>query len=158
MSVSALSRESNLSRSFLYLLKDDRQVPSIDTLVALFEAVGVDDVRLAEPDEPGELAISVDGRPFWIRLPSSHRRTDRSRAAMQSLAISAALFDDEPSSASPPAPRAASYSRSAAGGLSRSSKSHDRQRQLSELLATAGELDKDRLALLIEHAKLLARG
>jgi len=33
MSVSQLSRDSSLSRSFLYLLKDDRQVPSLDTLV-----------------------------------------------------------------------------------------------------------------------------
>ena len=158
MSVSALSRESNLSRSFLYLLKDDRQVPSIDTLVALFEAVGVDDVRLAEPDEPGELAITVDGRPFWIRLPSSHRRTERSRAAMQSLAVASAVFDDDPSAAPASAPRAAAYSRSASGNLSRSSKTNERQRLLSELLAAAGELDKERLALLVEHAKLLARG
>ena len=155
MSVSQLSRDSNLSRSFLYLLKDDRQVPSLDTLVALFEAIGVDEVRPSEPGEPGELAIQVDGKPFWIRFPSTHRRTERSRTALQSFAASGSWADEE---AMMVAAAPASYSRSSGSGYTRSAKNDERQRLLSELLAAAGELDKERLRLLLDHAKLLGRG
>jgi len=157
-SVSQLSRDANLSRSFLYLLKDDRQVPSLDSLVTLFEAVGVDEVRIADSDEPGELALVIDGRPWWVRLPSSSRRAARSRSALQtlnapSLSASAMSYDvgaDEPLllSAAP-----ASYSRDS--GFTRKTRTDDRQRLLGELLAAAGALDKQRLELLVENAKLL---
>lgn len=155
MSVSQLSRDSSLSRSFLYLLKDDRQVPSLDTLVALFEAIGVDEVRPSEPGEPGELAIQVDGKPFWIRFPSSHRRTERSRTALQSFAASGSWADEEPLMV---AAAPATYSRGSGSGYTRSAKNDERQRLLSELLAAAGELDKERLRLLLDHARLLGRG
>jgi hypothetical protein len=155
MSVSQLSRDSSLSRSFLYLLKDDRQVPSLDTLVSLFEAIGVDEVRPSDPGEPGELAIQVDGKPFWIRFPASHRRTERSRTALQSFAASGSWADEEPLMV---AAAPASYSRSSGSGYTRSAKNDERQRLLSELLAAAGELDKERLRLLLDHAKLLGRG
>jgi transcriptional regulator with XRE-family HTH domain len=159
MSVSQLSRDSNLSRSFLYLLKDDRQVPSLDTLVALFEAIGIDDVRPTEPGEPGELAIRVDDKPFWIRFPNSHRRTERSRAALQSFAASGSWADEEQPTLLAAAPQA-SYSRGSgsASGYTRSARNDERQRLLTELLAAAGNLDKERLALLLDHAKLLGRG
>ena len=156
MSVSQLSRDSSLSRSFLYLLKDDRQVPSLDTLVSLFEAIGIDEVRPSDPGEPGELAIRVDDKPYWIRFPSSHRRTERSRTALQSFAASGTWADDEPvlMAAAP----AASYARSAGAGYAKTSRNDERQRLLSELLAAAGELDKERLRLLLDHARLLGRG
>lgn len=156
MSVSQLSRDSNLSRSFLYLLKDDRQVPSLDTLVALFEAIGIDEVRPSEPGEPGELAIRVDDKPFWIRFPSSHRRTERSRTALQSFAASGSWADEEPTRMAA-APQA-SHSKAAASGYTRSPRNDERQRLLGELLSAAGELDKERLRLLLDHAKLLGRG
>lgn len=155
MSVSQLSRDSNVSRSFLYLLKDDRQVPSLDTLVALFEAMGIDEVRPADPGEPGELAILVDTKPYWIRLPGNSRRTERSRAALQSFAASS-WTDDEAAPLMAAAPQA-SYSRSTSG-YARTSRNDERQRLLSELLAAANDLDKDRLAILLDHAKLLRRG
>ena len=58
MSVSEFARRSQLSRSFLYLLRDDKQVPSLDTLVTLFRALEVDDVRVADVGEPGDLALA----------------------------------------------------------------------------------------------------
>jgi transcriptional regulator with XRE-family HTH domain len=154
-SVSQLSRDANLSRSFLYLLKDDRQVPSLDSLVTLFEAVGVDEVRIADPDEPGELALVIEGRPWWVRLPSSSRRAARSRSALQTLSAPSASMsydlgsDDAVVVGSAPA----SYSRDS--GFSRKTATDDRQRLLGELLAAASALDKQRLELLVENAKLL---
>lgn len=157
-SVSQLSRDANLSRSFLYLLKDDRQVPSLDTLVALFDAIGVDDVRIADADEPGELALVVNGRPWWIRLPGSNRRAARARSALETLTTASMSAADDLYVSAPPAPstRGAAYSRDSA--FARSSKPSDRQRLLGELLSAAGELDKQRLELLVENAKLLGKG
>ena len=157
-SVSQLSRDANLSRSFLYLLKDDRQVPSLDTLVALFHAVGVDDVRIADADEAGELALVVNGRPWWIRLPDTNRRAARSRSALETLSSASMSAVDEMvvGEAAPSPTRAAAYSRDSAFG--RSSKPSERQRLLGELLTAAGDLDKQRLELLVENAKLLGKG
>lgn len=152
-SVSWLSRESNLSRSFLYLLKDDRQVPSLDTLVALFQAIGVDDVRIAGAGERGDLVVVVDGRTWWIRLPGTSRRAERSRSAMQTLASAPEPAFD----AAPPRGPAATYDLGA-GGPRRSSRTDERQRLLGELLAAASDLDKRRLELLVEHARLLGKG
>jgi hypothetical protein len=172
-SVSQLSRDANLSRSFLYLLKDDRQVPSLDSLVTLFEAVGVDEVRIADSDEPGELALVIDGRPWWVRLPSSSRRAERSRSALQALSAPTTMSLDAGMAGALPlsAARPASYSRDSGSrdsgsrdsgsrdsGFARKNRTDDRQRLLGELLAAAGALDKPRLELLLEHAKLLAKG
>jgi hypothetical protein len=160
-SVSQLSRDANLSRSFLYLLKDDRQVPSLDSLVTLFEAVGVDEVRIADTDEPGELALVIDGRPWWVRLPSSSRRAARSRSALQTLSapspsMSALALDDVAGAPVLMGAAPASYSRDTS--FSRKTRTDDRQRLLGELLTAAGALDKQRLELLVENAKLLGNG
>jgi transcriptional regulator with XRE-family HTH domain len=157
-SVSQLSRDANLSRSFLYLLKDDRQVPSLDSLVTLFEAVGVDEVRIADSNEPGELALVIDGRQWWVRLPSSSRRAARSRSALQTLSspspsMSAMPYDDVAGAPVLMSAAPASYSRDS--GFTRKNRTDDRQRLLGELLAAAGALDKQRLELLVENAKLL---
>lgn len=156
-SVSQLSRDANLSRSFLYLLKDDRQVPSLDSLVTLFEAVGVDAVRIADPGEPGELALEVEGRPWWVRLPGSNRRAARSRSALQTLSSPPPpSYDDLRSDAAMGSAAPASYSRDT--NFSRKGRTDDRQRLLGELLQAAGSLDKQRLELLVENAKLLGKG
>jgi transcriptional regulator with XRE-family HTH domain len=176
-SVSEVSRRSNLSRSFLYLLKDDRQVPSLDTLVALFEAIGVD-VRVADDGEPGQLALTVDGRDWWIRLPDSNKRFARSQAAYAALSTNAVTgappepyADDAPPPAAMSAraasprsasPRSALSARSASydrdSSFSRSRAADERTKLLGELLAAAGDLDPERLELLLEHARLLGRG
>ena len=171
-SVSEVARRSSLSRSFLYLLRDDRQVPSLDTLVALFEAIGVD-VRVADDGEPGQLALTVDGRDWWIRLPDSNKRFARSQAAYAALSTNAvASAPPEPYADAGPPPaamsarsapsaraasaRAASYDRDSS--FSRSRATDERTELLAELLAAAGDLDPKRLELLLEHAKLLGRG
>ena len=163
MSVSEFARRSQLSRSFLYLLRDDKQVPSLDTLVTLFRALEVDDVRVADVGEPGDLALAVDGKPWWIRLPSTNRRSARSVEAFQLLSAPplAMAADAGPEvagavavSSSPT--KGAAYSRE--HGWTRSTKVDPRQRLLGELLAAAGDLDRERLELLVEHARLLGRG
>jgi transcriptional regulator with XRE-family HTH domain len=177
LSVSEVARRSGLSRSFLYLLRADEQVPALDTLVTLFEALGVDEVRAAAPGEPGDLAVTVGGRERWVRLPRANKRAERSRNAWASLAASDAPLYDDPWAApapivgSPPPDRAASaaadsgapsprrsgtaYSRES--GFARASKADPRQRRLGELMAAAADLDEDRLDLLLQHAKLLGR-
>ena len=156
-SVSEVSRRSNLSRSFLYLLKDDRQIPSLDTLVALFEAIGVD-VRVADDGEPGQLALTVDGRDWWIRLPESNKRFARSQAAFQALSTNATAGAAPDSDSAPAAGGSASYRRTSSASFARSRKPDERARLLGELLEAAGPLDPARLALLVEHAKILGKG
>jgi transcriptional regulator with XRE-family HTH domain len=156
-SVSEVARRANLSRSFLYLLKDDRQVPSLDTLIALFEAIGVDEVRVGEVGERGDLAVRVHEREWWIRLPRDNKRAARSRSALQSLTTGGSF--DAPAGmvamASSPPSGAASYDRDTS--YTRRPVDDDRKQQLAELLAAAGGLDRERLELLLEHARLLGR-
>ncbi len=113
-SISEVARRANLSRSFLYLLRDDRQVPSLDTLIALFEAIGVDEVRVGEVGERGDLAVRVNDREWWIRLPQDNKRAARSRSALQSLTTGGS-FDELPGGmaamASAPPAGASSYDR-----------------------------------------------
>jgi transcriptional regulator with XRE-family HTH domain len=157
-SVSEVARRANLSRSFLYLLKDDRQVPSLDTLIALFEAIGVDEVRVGEVGERGDLAVRVNDREWWVRLPQDNKRAARSRSALQSLTTGGS-FDALPGGmaamASTPPAGASSYDRDTS--FTRRSAGDERKQQLAELLAAAGGLDRERLELLLEHARLLGR-
>lgn len=180
LSVSEVARRSGLSRSFLYLLRADEQVPALDTLVTLFEALGVDEVRAAAPGEPGDLAVSAGGRERWVRLPRANKRAERSRNAWASLAASEASAYDDPwetsaelvigspapvrsSPASPaaesgaPSPRRSGTAYSRDSGFARAGKADPRQRRLSELMAAAADLDEDRLKLLLQHARLLGR-
>ena len=73
-SVSDLSRRANLSRSFLSLLKDDKQVPSIESLVAVLEALGSESVRPGDPGEAADLVVRLNGEDLLIRLPANSRR------------------------------------------------------------------------------------
>jgi transcriptional regulator with XRE-family HTH domain len=175
LSVSEVSRRAGLSRSFLYLLRDDEQVPAMDTLVTLFEALDVDEVRAAAPGEPGDLAVSAGGRERWVRLPRTNKRAERSRSAWASLASTEAGPVDSPAPMMGVPRRAAddpeitesrragssaragtSYTRDS--GFARAAKADPLQRRLSELMAAAADLDDDRLELLLQHARLLERG
>ncbi len=160
--ISEIARRANLSRSFLYLLMDDEQVPSVESLIALLEAAGCEEVRAADPGEPGDLAFRWRSEDLWVRLPATGKRAARSRQTLRSWNRTT---NSSPSrSFAPPQLRleqeglfaGASYSMVA--GSAEPTSVGDRQRLLGELLEAAGAMDEDRLRLLIEHARLLRRG
>lgn len=144
-SVTRTVDRAHLSRSFYYLVRDGKQVPSVESLASLLEALDVDEVRLAAPTEPGDLYCVVDGRAHTITLPRSGRRAVRSRTALYSLA-------NGPRELAP----VADYQVNAAGIVPARSPD-DRTRLIAELLHHASDLDVGRLRLLAAHAELLAR-
>lgn len=160
--ISEIARRANLSRSFLYLLMDDEQVPSVESLIALLESAGCEDVRAADPGEPGDLAFRWRSEDLWVRLPMTGKRAARSRQTLRSWNRTTSP-NSARSSAALPMPSAqeelflgASYSMGA--GSAQPSFVGDRQRLLGELLEAASAMDEDRLRLLIEHARILRRG
>jgi transcriptional regulator with XRE-family HTH domain len=168
-SVSELARRSGLSRSFLYLLKDDRQVPSIDSLVALFEAAGAEEVRVPEPGERGDLVVRIRGEDHRVSLPDAGKRAARSRSAIRSLnagTTSGAAYASLDSGPPPDitramaSPSARAWSPAGPGGDwagAAPTPPDERKRLLGALLESAAGLDAERLALLVEHARLLGR-
>ena len=162
LGIAEIARRAHLSRSFLYLLMDDEQVPSVESLVAVFEAAGCTDVRAADPGEPGEIAFTWLEHERWVRLPADGKRAARSRATLRTLNSSQGSRMTEPpppssrrQSAAPSGAVAMSYDLSV--GSAPPSPASDRQQLLGELLDSAGDLDPDRLRLLVEHARLLGR-
>jgi len=169
--ITRIAEAAGVSRSFFYLLRDDKQIPSLESLVSLLAACETGEVRLAEGDEPGEIVVTTDTQTYYIHLSST-----RSRQASSALRSSKTpSFDGgEGGSAWPPAPTSAGdpwalgttapayadsdapapSSRSGRFGLARHG---GRERLLGELLDAAGGLDAERRQLLIEHARLLRR-
>jgi transcriptional regulator with XRE-family HTH domain len=158
-SVSDLSRRANLSRSFLYLLKDDKQVPSIESLVAVLEALGAESVRPGDPGEAADLVVRLNGEDLLIRLPANSRRAERSRSSMRALNSQSSLLMGAVSG---------SLQRTSlehfpavyntASGAPRRGRGSRSDKLLGELLDAAAGLDPEQLALLVEHARLLGRG
>lgn len=144
-SVTRAADRAHLSRSFYYLVLKGHQVPSVESLASLLEALDVDEVRLASPTERADLVCVVDGEPFWIVLTRSGRKTVRSRSALHNLAVSTrdvspmVTYSMEPDES--PSARIAD----------------ERTRLLGELLHYAADLDPGRLRLLVAHAELLGR-
>ena len=160
--ISEIARRANLSRSFLYLLMDDEQVPSVESLIALLEAAGCEDVRAADAGEPGDLAFRWRSEELWVRLPATGKRAARSRQTLRSWNRTTSPSPYR-SSTPPPMPAGqddlfAGARYSMVAGSPEPTSVGDRQRLLGELLEAAGAMDEDRLRLLIEHARLLRRG
>lgn len=146
-SVTRAADRAHLSRSFYYLVLKGHQVPSVESLASLLEALDVDDVRLASPSESGDLVCVVDGRRFSVVLPRSGRRAVRSRNALYTLATkesaSSPIVNYMMGPAESPPVRAGA--------------ADERTRLIAELLHNAADLDLPRLRLLVAHAELLAR-
>lgn len=155
LSVSEVSRRSGLSRSYLYVLMDDEQTPTTESLVTLLAAAGCEDVRPADPWEEGDLAFRWQGDDLWVRYPDTSKRSTRSRNTMRSLSRGADAWSAPPSPMPISAAAAASYDMTDAGSRSPAG---DRQLLLGQLLEAASDLDEARLRLLVEHARLLRRG
>jgi transcriptional regulator with XRE-family HTH domain len=165
LGVAEIARRAHLSRSFVYLLMSDRQSPSVESLLALFEALGADEVRTADPGQPGDIALQWNGRRYWVRLPRGSRKAERSRSALRTLNTSRpAEFDDAVGAptpmAAPAAPMAAVYSMYDVGGADSSSagaerRTSDRSALLAELVSRASALDEEQLRLLIDNARLM---
>jgi DNA-binding phage protein len=164
--VAEIARRAHLSRSFLYLLMSDRQSPSVESLIALFDALGADEVHTAEAGDPGEIGLQWRGRRYWVRLPRGSRQAERSRSALRTLNASRASEPPDYEMSSPAAPMALSGPRVFAvnammatadidGPVVSASEASDRSRLLAELVARAGALDEEQLRLLIENARLM---
>lgn len=160
LGVAEIARRSHLSRSFLYLLMSDRQSPSVESLLALLEVLGCDDVRSAREDEPGDIALSWSGGRFWVQLPRGSRAAERSRSALRTLNASM-TYDDAAAAASMAmpamsAPTAAFASYVVSDGVVREADADsDKSALLAELVSRASALDEEQLRLLIENARLM---
>ena len=166
LGVAEIARRAHLSRSFLYLLMSDRQSPSVESLLALFEALDADEVHTAEPGHPGDIGLQWRGRRYWVRLPRGSRQAERSRSALRTLNNSrssdTADYDITPMAAPMPAagPRAfvvnaMAMSEDMSGSIVSSQEASDRSRLLAELVSRASALDEEQLRLLIDNARLM---
>jgi transcriptional regulator with XRE-family HTH domain len=165
LGVAEIARRAHLSRSFLYLLMSDRQSPSVESLLALFEALEADEVHTAEPGHPGDIGLQWRGRRYWVKLPRGSRQAERSRSALRTLNTSrsseSAEYDVAPMAApmSAAGPRAFAVNAMSAddfaGSVVSSQEASDRSRLLAELVARASALDEEQLRLLIENARLM---
>ena len=129
-------------------------------LIALLEAADCEDVRAADPGEPGDLAFRWRSEELWVRLPATGKRAARSRQTLRSWNRTASPSSSP--SAAPPRSQAqddlfAGARYSMVAGSAGPAAVGERQRLLGELLDAAGAVDEDRLRLLIEHARLLRR-
>jgi len=166
LGVAEIARRAHLSRSFLYLLMSDRQSPSVESLLALFEALDADEVHTAGPDNPGDIGLQWRGRRYWVRLPRGSRQAERSRSALRTLNTSrpsdSTDYDIAPMTApmSSPGPRvfavnAMTSADDMGASVVSAHEASDRSRLLAELVSRASALDEEQLRLLIENARLM---
>ena len=179
--ITKIAEAAGVSRSFFYLLRDDKQIPSLESLVSLLAACESGEVRLAELGEPGEVVVTTGGETYYVHLSSTRSRFASSTLRSTKPASSWSSEEDIwPHLAPPDLPRSPTASDSwglatwspayadpappspsapTSDGRRRFTRAREggRDRLLGDLLEVAGGLDQERLDLLVEYARLLRR-
>ncbi len=157
--ITALTDQAQISRAYYYLLRDDRQTPSIETLANLLGALGAD-FRFGTPTDDADFVVSLEDDEWLIRLGYEGRRAARART-VRAMTYAASPQPDSAMPEAAPPPRAAS----ARGGRtfvvaagSTDSRTPRQAELLSQLVEAAGKLDEERLEALVRNAQLFAKG
>ncbi len=158
--ITALTDRAQISRAYYYLLRDDRQTPSIETLANLLGALGAD-FRLGTPTDDADFVVSLDDDEWMIRLAYAGRRAARARAVRAMTYAAGPPQEVALPQAAPPPPRAASRSAGRTFVVAAETPESRTPRQaqlLSQLVEAAGKLDDERLEALVHNAQLFAKG
>jgi hypothetical protein len=142
--ITRIAEAAGVSRSFFYLLRDDKQIPSLESLVSLLAACNAGEVRLAEVGEPGDVVVTTGDQTYFVQLSSTRSRMASSTLRSSRSAWSSASSEDAWAlqSASP-----FGWDAAAARPVPTSSPPH----------GDAETPPAGRLTLLVEYARLLRR-
>ncbi len=158
--ITTLTDQAQISRAYYYLLRDDKQTPSIETLANLLSALGVD-FRLGTPTDDADFVVSLEDSEWVIRLGYEGRRAARART-VRAMTYAGSPHADSgmPLAAAPPPPASATRhsGQTFVVAAGRPVSQTPRQaRLLSDLVEAAGSLDEEHLEALVRNAQLFAK-